>query len=266
MSGLPSAAPTRRFNSLLPSKGTLALLVVTGAAIAIGTALAPCRMSRTLSNERHPKLGEWYYPAPGFPERSTFADRLSDTAIDIDALGAITETASEIGMQQQLAEIDRKRLTASSRAGATSLPEDVRRSLRDERLTYIALLQVGPSRGEYLMLRASSGWPLRCLRGFVAVDNVGQDQNVLVRGASANVSVPQASGRVIQIWPMRPLVWGMTGNVVLYTLVILFARYCALQVRRAVRRARGLCADCGYDARGNMSPVCPECGRIACQE
>ena len=28
----------------------------------------------------------------------------------------------------------------------------------------------------------------------------------------------------------------------------------------AVRKAKGLCVLCGYDLRGNVSGVCPECG------
>jgi hypothetical protein len=35
-----------------------------------------------------------------------------------------------------------------------------------------------------------------------------------------------------------------------------------LDYRRAlVRMSRGLCANCGYDLRGNGSGICPECGR-----
>ena len=29
---------------------------------------------------------------------------------------------------------------------------------------------------------------------------------------------------------------------------------------RLERRGRGLCPDCGYNLRGNLSGVCPECG------
>ena len=29
---------------------------------------------------------------------------------------------------------------------------------------------------------------------------------------------------------------------------------------RAARREKGLCSRCGYDLRGNVSGVCPECG------
>jgi hypothetical protein len=30
---------------------------------------------------------------------------------------------------------------------------------------------------------------------------------------------------------------------------------------REGRREKGLCVSCGYDPRGNVSDVCPECGR-----
>jgi hypothetical protein len=32
---------------------------------------------------------------------------------------------------------------------------------------------------------------------------------------------------------------------------------------RRERRAKGLCVRCGYDLRGNVSGVCPECGEVA---
>src|SRR5439155_5802664 len=35
------------------------------------------------------------------------------------------------------------------------------------------------------------------------------------------------------------------------------------RVRRRTRRAKGLCVRCGYDLRGNVSGVCPECGAAA---
>jgi hypothetical protein len=35
------------------------------------------------------------------------------------------------------------------------------------------------------------------------------------------------------------------------------------RIRRRTRHAKGLCARCGYDLRGNVSGVCPECGAAA---
>ena len=32
-------------------------------------------------------------------------------------------------------------------------------------------------------------------------------------------------------------------------------------IRVRNRRRRGLCVTCGYDLRGNVSGVCPECGQ-----
>ena len=34
---------------------------------------------------------------------------------------------------------------------------------------------------------------------------------------------------------------------------------------RLLRTRRGLCVHCGYDLRGNISGVCPECGKPAPQ-
>jgi hypothetical protein len=35
-------------------------------------------------------------------------------------------------------------------------------------------------------------------------------------------------------------------------------------VRRRLRRTKSLCTQCGYDLTGNVSGVCPECGKICC--
>ena len=44
-------------------------------------------------------------------------------------------------------------------------------------------------------------------------------------------------------------------------LLVLFARQAAERRRREKRRLMGLCVQCGYDLTGNVSGVCPECGR-----
>lgn len=59
----------------------------------------------------------------------------------------------------------------------------------------------------------------------------------------------------------------VTGAILpLWKLFILFAIYPTIAfirgpVRRWRRRKRGLCVNCGYDLTGNVSVVCPECGR-----
>ena len=57
----------------------------------------------------------------------------------------------------------------------------------------------------------------------------------------------------------------MLSFVVLIVMFVLFAAYPTLALirgplRRWRRRKRRLCLRCGYDLRGNVSGVCPECG------
>jgi hypothetical protein len=40
-------------------------------------------------------------------------------------------------------------------------------------------------------------------------------------------------------------------------------RIVRVSVRARTRRAKGYCAECGYDLTGNQSGVCPECGKEA---
>ena len=55
-------------------------------------------------------------------------------------------------------------------------------------------------------------------------------------------------------------------SVLLLAALVLAASYAAYRVEHSPeleeqRRAKGLCTRCGYDLTGNLSGVCPECGR-----
>jgi hypothetical protein len=50
--------------------------------------------------------------------------------------------------------------------------------------------------------------------------------------------------------------WGLLALLAVYPIVA-FSRG---PLRRRRRRGRGLCIRCGYDLKGNVSGVCPECG------
>jgi hypothetical protein len=81
-----------------------------------------------------------------------------------------------------------------------------------------------------------------------------------------------------QVWSPFPSQTGFTWSrdpwpdidsfavaVPLPWLAILFIALPAIEfirgpLRRRRRRRRGLCVPCGYDLRGNISGVCPECG------
>ena len=50
--------------------------------------------------------------------------------------------------------------------------------------------------------------------------------------------------------------WGLCLISAPYPIAVLFRG----PIRRRRRRSRGECVLCGYDLRGNVSEVCPECG------
>ena len=55
------------------------------------------------------------------------------------------------------------------------------------------------------------------------------------------------------MWP------GFAINTVFYA-AILWLPFAPFQLRRYLRRKRGLCIKCGYDLRGDFAAGCPECG------
>ena len=68
------------------------------------------------------------------------------------------------------------------------------------------------------------------------------------------IPLPDPIGRAL--WHTAPLVLTFAPLV---SLVGVLALVRARRLRLALRRA-GLCVQCGYDLRGNVSGVCPECG------
>ncbi len=81
-------------------------------------------------------------------------------------------------------------------------------------------------------------------------------ESIWVRGVSGT------NGRI----PLKPILSGLFGNLVVWTIVFLLA-WCAAcvgvqRLTRRWRRARGnQCIGCGYDLTGIAIGVCPECGR-----
>jgi hypothetical protein len=71
----------------------------------------------------------------------------------------------------------------------------------------------------------------------------------------------------VPIIARRGILWlGLTAlglggvNVLLWYLIVRPYKV------REDRREKGLCLGCGYDRRGNVSAVCPECGRNQCDD
>jgi len=61
--------------------------------------------------------------------------------------------------------------------------------------------------------------------------------------------------------PKRDKLIGHALIVSGYAGALVFAIYGCVQFRRGRSRGSGYCAGCGYDLTGNVSRICPECGR-----
>lgn len=84
----------------------------------------------------------------------------------------------------------------------------------------------------------------------------------LIKGAR-RVSIPPFA----KILPPPPVLVGKGVKVHLLVVAFLFGVLVAVPlyrgpVRRWYRARRGRCIGCGYDLTGNVSGVCPECGRL----
>ncbi len=60
--------------------------------------------------------------------------------------------------------------------------------------------------------------------------------------------------------PLRPIWPGFAINTIFYTAILWCVTFGPFTIRRMIRHKRGLCAKCGYDLRGAMHDLCPECG------
>ncbi len=112
-------------------------------------------------------------------------------------------------------------------------------------------------------LHVEAGWPLRSLSGerIVPYESVrgwknGQVYKREFRSAIVCPKIP------LTVRPLRPHPIGFIVNTLLYTLVIWLLVVGPREVRRWLRKRRGLCIKCGYDLRGHSrgGRGCPECG------
>jgi hypothetical protein len=123
--------------------------------------------------------------------------------------------------------------------------------------------------------RVRSGFPFRsasCVFGMY----YGSPQSLDDQQHRLGIDKPAAFGsiwdrgvelnRAYAPMPIKPIVSGFFGNLVVWTIVFLLVWFAAcLGVRRLTRRrrrARGnQCIGCGYDLTGLADGGCPECGR-----
>jgi hypothetical protein len=60
--------------------------------------------------------------------------------------------------------------------------------------------------------------------------------------------------------PVVPILRGFALDTAFYAAIAFTLWSAPGAIRRRLRRARGRCPACGYDLKGSMSAVCPECG------
>jgi len=130
------------------------------------------------------------------------------------------------------------------------------------RLSAIRIRSGFPFRSASCMWCSYSG-PRRSLGDPKIVQGVHRPaafESIWVRGIEMN--------RAYAPMPLKPILSGLFGNLVVWTIVFLLAWFAAClgvqRLTRRWRRARGnQCIGCGYDLTGLAAGVCPECGRGA---
>ncbi|MGD8452221.1 MAG: hypothetical protein PVJ57_10420 [Phycisphaerae bacterium] len=126
------------------------------------------------------------------------------------------------------------------------------------------------------------GWPLRCLNTHpvtierhltpnaeqVVINHLWDNGHLGPTGAMADFAcgwiwLRLPNGRVSLFAPHRLL-----GNIAIALAAWLTLRrlHLAWRRRRAPRFAPGHCRECGYDLTGNVTGVCPECGKQSASE
>ncbi|MEE9129212.1 MAG: hypothetical protein V3T84_04275 [Phycisphaerales bacterium] len=113
-------------------------------------------------------------------------------------------------------------------------------------------------------MHVETGWPLRSLSGerIVPFESARGWQNGQVlkyefRSAAVIPTTP------LIVRPLRPRPFGFLVNSLLYAAAFWLLVGGPREVRRWLRKRRGLCIKCGYDLRGTEHEVCPECGARA---
>ncbi len=126
--------------------------------------------------------------------------------------------------------------------------------------------EFGPPASEtlYEVHTEAMGWPLRAMKverwaGFVMRPDgkgVSRYTEHVRGGAELGKGL---RGRIML--PLRPIWWGLVGDVVIYAVVCAWVRSMWRRVRGVVCARKGKCARCGYDLRGTPAgKPCSECG------
>ncbi|MCH8823743.1 MAG: hypothetical protein IH984_09580 [Planctomycetes bacterium] len=115
-------------------------------------------------------------------------------------------------------------------------------------------------------LEYAYGWPLRSGLSIVR-KNVEESPGVRNRDNTFAIVTgikvfeePPGEPLPYKMLPIRPIIPGFVANMLLYAATLWLLLVAPWQLRRTIRRKRGLCIQCGYDLRGTDHIVCPECG------
>jgi hypothetical protein len=113
---------------------------------------------------------------------------------------------------------------------------------------------------------AASGWPMPAmvarLRNESTYGSAGSELPYSVFSGWGIALAPGANYGEVRALPFRPLLPGFAANTAAALPVWLTVMVFAGQARRANRRRRGECPECGYSRAGlRADRACPECGK-----
>ncbi len=110
----------------------------------------------------------------------------------------------------------------------------------------------------------SAGWPwraLRCEREAIAIivpNRFGQIRNT---SAQTRHGIVLAGGAMTwRVLPYEPVWPALIGNVLVHSAAWYAIIIGPFVLRKVIRTRRGLCPQCAYDLRRDLSRGCPECG------
>lgn len=107
--------------------------------------------------------------------------------------------------------------------------------------------------------------------GFVAVGRDGKVPNLPHGGGATNSQTfgpempPGSSTRPITGWHVGIPMWMLVGLTLLVP-IVRFSDLGFAACRQRQRKRHGLCPDCSYDLKGNLSGICPECGNSVAEK
>ena len=117
---------------------------------------------------------------------------------------------------------------------------------------------LGGSEQEFFRCRVfQAGWPLRAMEGELRMTGQGLQSQIVHGIGQTRLAAGEFDS---DIFPLKPLWVGFTGNTLIFGVVAWLA---IVFLRQIVVRSRvrcGCCPACGYDLRAGPRERCPECG------